>query len=222
MKVSKQTSAELFVATGCNHCPVVLNELSEHLKQGHLSSLSVTNIALDNKRADELNIRSVPWFSLNNSNALMIFSGNHSPKEIQQWVTSSHDENGMQDYIEEFLTKGQLMTVAQAITLKPELFSIIISMLKDEETSMHIRIGLDALLENFSASDILKEYVSEIKKIASNDNVRLQIDALHYIALTGDAENKHFLEEFTHHKNQQIKDAAVEALETLDELTGAH
>jgi hypothetical protein len=214
----KQTSAELFVATGCSHCPVVLNELSEQLKKGHIYSLTVTNIAVDNERADELGIRSVPWFSLKNENTFMIFSGNYSPNEIQQWIASSQNKNGMQEYIEKSLSTGQLITVSQVVQLFPETFSAVISMIKDEETSMDIRIGLDALIESLSGSEILKKHTSSLKEIASCNIARLQIDALHYIALTGDVRNKAFLQEKTEDKDQQVKDAAVEALETLDDL----
>ena len=218
MNSNIKPSAELFIATGCNHCPVVLKELSEQLKKGEVSSLNITNIAVDNKKAEELNIRSVPWFSLTSEHVSMIFSGEHSPKEIQKWIAASQTENGMQDYVEEYLANGQLMSIVQAIQLKPEIFNVIVSMLGDEDTSMDIRIGLDALTENFTATDILKNHAASFKKIADSGNTRLQIDALHYIALTGEAENKTFLQDKTKHKDPQIKDAATEALETLNEL----
>lgn len=218
MNLSKIPSAELFVASGCIHCPVVLKELSEQLKKGEISSLHVTNIAVDNKRAEELNIRSVPWFSLSNKNMFMIFSGKHSPKEIQQWIKKSQSDNAMQEYIEEYLSTGQLLTVIQAVQLEPEVFQTILSMLEDEDTSMETRIGLDALIENFSETDIFKKNVPFFQKIASTDNPRLQIDALHYIALAGSAENKEFLQGFTEHNDPQVKEAAKEALETLNDL----
>lgn len=218
MNHSKRPSAELFIATGCVHCPVVLNELSEQLKKGNIASLNINNIAVDNQRASELNIRSVPWFSLSADNSFMIFSGNHSPKEIQQWVNTSQTKKGMQDYIEESLSNGRLSTVIQVIQLAPEIFSTVISMLEDEDTGMEMRIGLDALIESFSASEILKNNASSFKKIASTNNPRLQIDALHYIALSGSAENRDFLQKYAEHEDQQVKDAAIEALETLNNL----
>lgn len=211
-------SVELFVATGCIHCPVVLKELSEQLKKGKISSLNVTNIAVDNQRAEELNIRSVPWFSLRNEKSFMIFSGKHSPKEIQQWLSRTQSENTMQEYIEEYLSSGQLLTVIQAVQIEPKIFNTIISMLEDEETSMETRIGLDALIESFSTTDILKSHSSSLQRIASTDNPRLQIDALHYIALTADPKNKDYLKEFAGYKDQQVRDAAIEALETLNDL----
>lgn len=218
MKTYISTSAELFIATGCLHCPVVLQKLNEELKKGNLASLKITNIAVNNERAEELNIRSVPWFSLTNKNTFMIFSGEHSPKEILHWLTTSQAGTGMQEYIEEYLNNGQLMTVVQAIKIQPEIFSHVITMIKDEETSMGLRIGLDVLIENFSASSILQQYSDELKTIASSDNTRLKIDALHYLALTGDIKNKPFLQDKIEDLNGQIKEAAVEALETLDDL----
>ncbi|MDH5371171.1 MAG: hypothetical protein OEW99_14195 [Gammaproteobacteria bacterium] len=218
MNYPQQTSAELFIATGCSHCPVVLNELSAQLKKGHISSLTITNIAVDNKRAEELGIRSVPWFSLKNEYSFMIFSGNYTPNEIQQWIGSSQNKNGMQEYIKHFLSTGQLVTVSKVVQLFPENFSSVISLIKDKETNMDIRIGLDALIESLSGSEILKKYTSSLKEIASSNIARLQIDALHYIALTGDVRNKEFLQEKTKDKDQQVQDAAVEALETLDDL----
>ena len=197
---------------------VLLYQLLAQLKKGKLSSLNITNIAVDNEKAEKLNIRSVPWFSLENDIAYMIFSGDHSAKEIQQWISASQTINGMQDYIEESLRNGQLMTIVQAIQLKPALFSNVTAMLEDEETSMDIRIGLDALIENFSASAILRQHNSELIKLAETDNVRLQIDALHYIALTADAKHIEFLKNIIKHKDPQIKEAAAEALETLNEL----
>jgi len=210
--------AELFIASGCAHCPTVMSQLSELLKAGQLSQLKITNIAIDNERASQLNIRSVPWFSLSNSFSSMIFSGNYNAKEITQWVETSQTKEAMVNYIEVLLKEGNLMTVVQAIQLAPQTFSSVIDMLKDEETSIDLRIGLDALLENFTASDTLKQQTPALLKMASEDNVRLQIDALHYLALTADINNKAFIKEKTLHEDRQIQEAAIEALETLDDL----
>lgn len=211
-------TAELLIATGCAYCPNVLSELSNQLKSGKLSQLKITNIAVDNERAAQLNVRSVPWFKLESSSVSMIFPGNYTAKEISQWVSVATTKEGMADYIDELLAAGNLATVLQAIKMNPATFSSIIDMLEDEETSMETRIGLDALLENFTGTETLQAYSSRLKKMATEDNVRLQIDALHYLALTGDNANRSVIEQKTQDKDDQIKEAAVEALETLDEL----
>lgn len=218
MKTTSPVSVELFIATGCQHCPVVLQALNEKLKTGEIASLNITNIAIDSLKAEKLNIRNVPWFSLSNDSSYMIFSGQHSPKEIQQWLTTSKSENGMHKYISEYLKSGQLMQVVQAIQIEPKMFSHVIDMIKDEQTSMDLRIGLDVLVENFTATEVLQNYSDELKAIALSDNTRLVIDALHYIALTGDFKNKCFLQDKTKDDDEQIKEAAIEALETLEDF----
>lgn len=211
-------TAELFIATGCAHCPTVMNELGDLLKSGKLGSLNISNIAIDNESAAALNIRSVPWFSLTNTHSSMILAGNYSPDEIKKWIEAAQSPEGMAEYIETFLGNGELMAVTQAIQLHPETFISVIHMLEDEETSMNIRIGLDALVENLSATETLKIHTSALKKLASQDNIRLQIDALHYLALTANSEIKNFIQEKTQDKDKQIQDAAIEALETLEDL----
>lgn len=218
MKMNPPTHAELFIATSCQHCPVVFKELSGQLKNGVLASLSVSNIAVDNTKAEKLNIRSVPWFSLENDHSFMIFSGQHSPNEMQKWITTSLANDGMQEYISNHLKSGQLMTVVQAIQIKPVMFSHVINMISDEETSMDLRIGLDVLVENFSETKVLQEHSDALKEIVNSDNTRLVIDALHYIALTGDIQNKEFLLNKSKTKNDQVRSAAIEALETLEYL----
>jgi len=210
--------AELFIASGCAHCPTVMSQLSEQLKAGKLSQLKITNIAVDNERATQLNIRSVPWFSLSGSASSMVFSGNYNAKEITHWVETAQTKEAMVSYIEALLKEGNLMSVVQAIQLAPQTFASVIDMLKDEETSIDLRIGLDALLENFTATETLKKQTPALLKMASEDNVRLQIDALHYLALTADINNKAFIKEKTLHEDKQIQEAAVEALETLNDL----
>ncbi len=209
--------AELFIATGCSHCPVVLTELAEQLKKGELAQLNITNIAVDNEKAAELNIRSVPWFSLASDKDLMIFNGQLGPEEIRNWIKQAQSDQGMEEYIEQTLAQGQLITVAQTIQLKPEVFNTVISMLRDEDTSIQTRIGLDALIEQFSGDDILRNHVQDFLDIASTDNLRLQIDALHYLALTGDKTQRAFIEKMLQHDNAQLREAAEDALETLDD-----
>jgi len=212
-------SAELFIATGCAYCPIVMNELTNLLKQGLLASLKITNIAVDKERATELNIRSVPWFSLNQSHTSMVFIGNHSPAEVKKWVQSAQTEEGMTVYIEEHLTSGDINIITQAIELQPDAFNTIVTMLEDEDTPMHVRIGLDALVENFANTSILKSHANSFKALASNNNIRLQIDALHYLALTGDMAHEEFISLKIKDKDKQIQEAATEALETLKEMT---
>ena len=53
--------ALLLIATGCNHCPAVLEGLSRLLKQGRIGRLDVVNLAVHPETGQALGVRSVPW-----------------------------------------------------------------------------------------------------------------------------------------------------------------
>ena len=59
--MSQKPSALLLIATGCQHCPTVLQNLSELIKEGRLSSLEVVNIV------EETAERGVPVLAISDS-----------------------------------------------------------------------------------------------------------------------------------------------------------
>ncbi|MCU7801111.1 MAG: thioredoxin family protein [gamma proteobacterium symbiont of Lucinoma myriamae] len=61
---------KLFIAPGCPHCPNVLQALSELIKDGEIAEMEVSNMALVPEKAQELNIRSVPWIKIGPLNSL--------------------------------------------------------------------------------------------------------------------------------------------------------
>jgi thioredoxin-like negative regulator of GroEL len=56
--------ALLFIAPGCIHCPVVLQGLSELLKQTLIGKLTVVNVAAHPETAKEYGVRAAPWLQL--------------------------------------------------------------------------------------------------------------------------------------------------------------
>ena len=56
--------AELMIATGCAHCPVVLSGLAELLKKGQIGRLAVTNITSHPEVAEARGVRGVPWIRI--------------------------------------------------------------------------------------------------------------------------------------------------------------
>jgi len=57
MTTTTVPDAELMIATGCTHCPVVLAGLGELIKAGQIGRLDVINIAQHPKLAEELRRR---------------------------------------------------------------------------------------------------------------------------------------------------------------------
>lgn len=55
-----QTTALLYISTGCTHCGALMHLLSERLKQGVIARLEMINLSSSPEAATELNIQSVP------------------------------------------------------------------------------------------------------------------------------------------------------------------
>ncbi|MDH3948815.1 MAG: thioredoxin family protein, partial [Gammaproteobacteria bacterium] len=101
---SSPPDAELLIATGCAHCPVVLEGISTLIKEGVISSLRVTNIANQPERAQELGVRSVPWLQL----GPFTLQGLHSPAELREWAERAGSMDGMSVYLHDQLKQGNL------------------------------------------------------------------------------------------------------------------
>ena len=217
MQPQTKPAAELYIATGCAHCPAVLNALSELLKKGQLSTLNITNIAVDNQRADALGIRSVPWLRLGK----FILPGVYPQSELQHWAQRATTAEGMAEYIETMLNNGELNPVQQTLQLDPESITAVIPLLANEDTAMQVRIGIDAILEQLSATPVLNALIPGLTQLAQQDNPRVQIDALHYLALTANPSVEPVLRQQHASATAIVQQAAEEALQTLHELQAA-
>ena len=54
----------LFITPGCIHCPVVLQGLSELVKQTLIGKLTVVNVAAHPELVKEYGVRAAPWLML--------------------------------------------------------------------------------------------------------------------------------------------------------------
>ena len=80
--MSQAPSALLLIATGCQHCPSMLQSLSDLIKEGKIARLEIVNIVQDPERAQALNVRSVPWLKIGEYELI----GLKTKTEILQWI----------------------------------------------------------------------------------------------------------------------------------------
>ena len=74
--------ALMLLGTSCPHCPVVLDALSELVKQGVIASLEVVNLEKKPDIAEQLGVRTVPWVRI----GWYELEGLHSRAELQYWA----------------------------------------------------------------------------------------------------------------------------------------
>ena len=211
---SSPPDAELLIATGCAHCPVVLDGLSGLIKEGMLGSLRVTNIVNQPERAQELGVRSVPWLQL----GPFVLQGLHSPAELREWAKRAGSLEGMSVYLHDQLKQGNLDAMEKLLRAQPEWLGALIPLLEEEDTDMKVRIGVDALLESLAASIDLASLVDELGRLSQHERQSLRSDATHYLALTRAAAAIPFLEARLEDESAEVRGIAKEGLAELTAL----
>jgi len=203
--------AELLIATGCAHCPAVLQALAELVKEGLIRELRVSNIVVDPSRAQELGVRTTPWTRI----GPFTLPGNYSPKELRHWAEQAGSEAGIADYIRSHLKDGQLAQIETFFSEQPEWLKVVIGLLEQEDLEIQVRLGLDAVLESLAGSDALKQLVPEFSRLAEHDSAQIRGDATHYLALSGDPAVRPQLEKRLEDDSPEIREIAREGLDHL-------
>jgi hypothetical protein len=207
--------AELLIATGCAHCPVVLEGLSTLIKEGVISSLRVTNIVSQPERAQELGVRSVPWLQL----GPFTLQGLHSPAELREWAQRAGSLEGMSVYLHDQLKQGNLEAMEKLLANQPQWLEALIPLLEDEDTDMKVRIGIDALLESLAATTNLGGLVEELGRLSQHERQSLRSDATHYLSLTGSPTAIPYLEARLGDDSAEVRGIAEEGLAELQAQT---
>ncbi|MDX1823446.1 MAG: HEAT repeat domain-containing protein [Thiohalomonadales bacterium] len=203
--------AELLIATGCVHCPVVLEGVSTLLKEGVIGSLRVTNIVSQPERAQELGVRSVPWLQL----GPFTLQGLHSPAELRDWAKRAGSVEGMSLYLHDQLKQGHLEAMEKMLANQPQWLMALLPLLEDEDTDMKVRIGVDALLESLASDTDLSSLVEGLGRLSQHDRQALRSDATHYLALTGSPSAIPYLEARLQDDSAEVREIAEESLAEL-------
>ena len=206
-----QLEAELLIATGCAHCPVVLEGLSTLIKEGVIGSLRITNIVSQPERARELGVRSVPWLQL----GPFTLQGLHSPAELREWAKRAGSLEGMSIYLHDQLKQGNLEAMEKLLATQPQWLEALLPLLEDEDTDMKVRIGVDALLESLATTTDLSSLVEGLGQLSQHARPALRSDASHYLSLTGSPAAIPYLEARLQDESTEVRGIAEEGLAEL-------
>lgn len=214
--MSQAPSALLFIATGCSHCPSVLQSLSEFVKEAKLSSLEVVNIAAAPDRAADLNVRSVPWVKLGDYELI----GMKSKSELEEWIkkassTESQPED-MVAYFEELMTTGEMAKVEQLVEQHPEHIQILFNIMSNEKSGLSARVGVGAIMEHFTGSEILINAIDTLGEYCKSPNARIRNDACYYLGLSHHENAKKYIQPLLEDKDADVRECAVDALEEMN------
>jgi len=214
--MSQAPSALLLIATGCSHCPSVLQSLSELVKEAKLSSLEVVNIVAAPERAAALNVRSVPWVKLGDYELV----GMKTKSELEQWIDKASDtENlpeNMSAYFEELMTTGEMAKVEQLVEQHPEHIQILFNIMSNDQSSLSARVGVGAVIEHLSGSEILINAIDTLGEYSQSPNARIRNDACYYLGLSHHDKAKKYIQPLLEDEDADVRECAEDALEDIN------
>lgn len=204
-------SALLLIAPGCPHCPQVLETLAQLVKTGKLGSLEVVNVAALPERAATLGVRGVPWTRI----GPFVLEGALTAGELGHWAGAVGTEAGMAEYFERLLGTGRLTEVEALVREDPDRLGALARLLAEPETSIHVRVGMGAVLEGLHGTGLAASLVERLGPLTRSAHARVRSDACHYLALIGDRAALPYLEAAQDDPEPEVREIAHESIEAL-------
>jgi len=211
MSQRQTPDALLLIATGCAHCPVVLEGLSQLLKQGHIGRLEVINIVEHPEAAQAIGTRSVPWTRI----GPFELEGLLSPKELSDWTDLARRDEGLATYFNHLLETQRPHHVSALLQREPASLSTLLGLLASDKTPMTVRIGIGVVLEELQGSDLLAGALPDLFELARSSKANLRADAAHFLGLTGNTDASPMLQTLLQDEQADVREIAADALQML-------
>lgn len=214
MNSTQPPEALLLVSPGCQYCRGMHKVLDELTASGELSKLTVIDVAEQPQVAEQLGVRSVPWLRIKD----FVLQGAHTPGELKRWIEASKQDNGWSQYLNHLLGTGGLALAESLVQEKPERLSALVPLISDPETSMHVRVGIAAILEEFQDVSEKSKLVPALAEIAKSPDAKVRADACHYLALTGSDEAIAVLQNYRDDTDETVREIANEGILDLQKI----
>jgi hypothetical protein len=201
--------AELLIAPGCVHCPVVLGALAELVKRGQIGRLTVVNIAAHPDEAERRGVRGVPWIRL----GAFELQGAHSQSELADWAARAAAPGAAAGYLRELLETGQLDSVTGACRRNPAaLLAALIDLAGDLDTPFAVRVGVGAVLEDLARTGLPAEALPALQRLAASEHPQVRADAAHFLGLEGSPAAAQTLARLVQDPDPEVREIAAESL----------
>lgn len=203
--------ALMLLGSRCPYCPSVLEGLSQLVKKGEISQLTIINLEQNPEIARKLGVRSVPWVRI----GPFELEGQQTPAELASWAKRAASNEGIREYLSELLNTGGIVKAEALILDNPGYFSFLLELFADDATSLNIRVGIGALMEMLAEKDFLQSHIEDLGELTQHDNAQVRIDACHYLSLTRNRSALPFIEQLLSDEDATVREVAKESLETL-------
>ena len=213
MTTTRVPDALLLIAPGCPHCPAMLEGLGGLVKEGVIGRLEVINIVAHPERAAELGVRGVPWARI----GPFELEGVQTPGELRRWAEGADSLDGMADYFYEMLKSGRRARVENLARQEPARLRALARLMARPDTSMAVRLGIGAVLEELQGSGIAEVIIADLAALARSGDALTRADACHFLSLIGGDEVIPHLRACLDDEDREVRETAADALAELEQ-----
>lgn len=201
----------LLLAPGCPYCPAMLESLGGLLKEGRIGRLEAVNIALHPERAAEFGAKTVPWIRI----GPFELEGTLTPGELRRWAEQADSLDGMADYFFLLLKNGRRARVEEMSRQTPSRLQALVRLMQRADTSMAVRIGIGAVLEELHGSGLTEAMIPGLGALSRDGDALARADACHFLSLIGGPEVAPYLRARLNDESAEVREIAIESLEQL-------
>ena len=203
----------MFMGKACSYCGPMMTILTELMKTGEIAELRILNIQHHPQLASALGVRSVPWMQV----GPFELSGQHTKKEISQWLQRAASREGLAAYFDEVLAQGNIDYARKLIERSPDALYSLIDLMTDADAKINVRLGVGVIIEELAASELFKRVVPLLVEHLASKDSRVRGDACHYLSLTNDIALIPQIETLLSDESADVREIAQDS---LDELKG--
>lgn len=203
--------ALLLLSPGCPHCPAVLEGLSALVKEGAIGRLEVVNVAVHPDRAAALGVKTVPWTRI----GPFELEGALTPAELRGWAQGADTIGGMAAYFLRLLKSGRRRRVEDMARSEPQRLLALVRLLEDTETTMAVRLGIGAVLEELQGSGLTEAMIPGLGALTRHADPHIRADACHFLSLIGGPAVVPYLRARLDDEEREVREIAAEVLEEL-------
>lgn len=185
--------------------------LTELMKAGYISELRIVNIEKDPELAQQLGVRSVPWLQI----GPFELQGARSKQELISWIERAADSVGVNEYLSEVLSEGNIEYANKLIKRYPQALNNVIELMADPEAKINVRLGVGVIIEDLAQSEEFKVVIPQLLAYLSSEDARIRSDACHYLSLTKDTSYIPAIEKLLSDEDQEVREIAQDSLEEL-------
>ncbi len=200
--------ALLLMTAGCPHCPAALQALTALLKEGSIGRLEIVNVAIHTEEAEVRGVKSVPWIQIGPFEV----EGVSSPAKLRELANGVNDDAVFDNWLLETLKAGQRQKFESLVRREPRRIHGLARLMTNPETSMAVRLGLGAILEELQGSGLTEPLIPALGEMLKSQDRLLKADACHFLTLIGGEGIRPFMQGCLDDADPEIREMADEWL----------